>query len=205
MTVSYRETMTDAWQYVSYIATKTIWGRCLYAFILFAPSAGFAGVYYVEVAFRHHTPLHHIAPHPKIDSHHMIIVFLLALGGFYIYVSFCGLLGLYLGTLLMPTKTITIDPEFCRLKIFMGGKTRWKAFSSLVEEANYFYFIGWTRTVHIPKRAFDSRADGESFFKTASAYWRQAKGIPPDPVPDVSSVWPPAPLSGGSQEAGSKQ
>lgn len=202
MTVTYRDSMIDTWHYLSYLSTKTIMGRCLLAFILVAPIVG--GIVEYHIASLHQTAsLHHTSLSPK-RQHFLLLVVLLVIGGTYAYLSFCILLGLCLGTLIIRTRTFTIDPEYCRLKTFMGGKIRWTSFSSVIDDADYFYFVGWSRIVHIPKRAFDSSAEAYAFFETALGYWRKAKGIAPPPTPDTSGVWPPAPRVGDSQELGEK-
>ena len=184
MTVSYRIAMIDTWQYLSYLSTKTITGRCFLALFLAAPFVGLIGLYH------------------GASLHLMVITSCFMVGGIYVMLFFSGLLGLYLGTLITPTATLTIDAEFCRFKTFVGVKSPWKQFLTITEEPDYFYFIGWARAFYIPKRAFDTSTEAYAFFDTALAYWRQAKGIAPPPAPDVSGVWPPAPHATDSQEPG---
>ncbi len=197
MTVSYRMSMGDTLQWFRYRYGRTILDRVFLALLFALPLAAsmiiaftfgplFAGSVYQNSA------LHHNPPNPKV-IHTMLVVFWLALGYMYIILPVFGLAGLYLGSLIMRKITVTFDSQFCYAKSFMNVKVPWKLFSKAAEEPDYFYFLGRTRMVQIPKRAFDSRADGEAFFNTASAYWHKAKGIPPPPVPDTTSVWPPAP------------
>lgn len=200
MTVSYRVSMTDTWQYLGYLSTRTITGRFLLVLVLVAPLVGPVVSYYAAT-LHYVTPSHHAIHGPRFD-HLLALVCLLAVALSYAVLFFSVLVGLYLGTLITPTTTITIDSEYCRLKSFMVAKTRWKQISTVSEEPEYFYFVGWTRAFSVPKRAFNSSSEACAFFNLASDYWRKAKGIPPMPPPSTSGVWPPAPRAGDSQELG---
>ncbi len=124
----------------------------------------------------------------------------------YAIIFFSGLIGLYLRTFIAPNATVTVDAESFSLNtnIFGTAKTRWKQFSRVTEEPDYFYFVGWARAFCVPKHAFDSSAEVYAFFDTALGYWRRAKGIAPPLTPDVSGVWPPAPRGVDSQGPGGK-
>ena len=78
----------------------------------------------------------------------------------------------------------------------------WKQIKAVEEDGRYLYFRKFWYTFIIPKDAFPSSAEAVAFFETASAYWRDAKGIVLHPTPDVSGVWPPAPRAGDLQEIG---
>ena len=73
----------------------------------------------------------------------------------------------------------------------------WEQIKGVEEDGRYLYFRKFWYTTIIPKDAFPSTAEAESFFDIALAYWREAKGIALPPAPDVSGVWPPAPRAGG--------
>ncbi len=200
MTISYRMSMTDNWHQIRCIFTKTILGKCLLVFFLVIPFV--APVVFYHVASSHPAlPSHHAAPSPRFD-HLAAITSLIVVSAFYAIILFGGLIGLYLATLILPRTTITVEPEFLTLSILTTEKLRWKQFSAVAEEADHFYFVGWKRAFLVPKRAFNSSAEAESFFDTALVYWRKATGIVPPPAPNVSGVWPPAPRAGDSQELG---
>ena len=80
----------------------------------------------------------------------------------------------------------------------------WQQIKAVEEDARYIYLRKFWYVLSIPKDAFSSSAEAESFFALALAYWRKAKGIAPPPGLDLSGVWPPAPRAGDSQEVGSK-
>lgn len=134
----------------------------------------------------------------------MIFMSLIVMTTIYATIFFSGLIGLYLGTLIAPSATVTVDAESFSLKTNILGtaKTRWKLFSTVAEEADYFCFVGFVRAFLVPKRAFNSSAEAYTFFDLASDYWRKAKGIAPPPPPNTYGVWPPAPRAGDSQEPG---
>ena len=195
MTVSYRTSMTDTWQYLTYLSTQTVGGRCLLPFILASPLLGpLMGLYHDGTFYR--------AAHGLRVGHLVWLVFWLAVGVTYIFVGLATWLNLYLGTLVAFNMTLTIDAEFCRLQTSTTVKYRWKQFLTIAEGPDFFYFIGWTQAFYVPIRAFNSSAEAYAFFDTALGYWRAAKGIAPPPGPDVSGDWPPAPRVGDSQEPG---
>ena len=198
MTVSYRPSMTDNWHQFRYLFTKTILGKCLLVLFLVTPFVAPIAFYH-GLSLHHTSPSHHAAPSPRF-YHLMAIVSLIMVATTYAILLFSGLIGLYLGTLLAPDLTITIDSAFFGLKTSRSAKTRWKLISTIEEEAGYFCFVGRMRTFLVPKRAFNSSAEADAFFQMALGYWREAKGIVPPPAPDVSGVWPPAPRTGDFRE-----
>lgn len=189
MTVSYRTTMADTWHYASYLSTKTMPGKFLLAFVSVALVASSVASYHATVL--HHTvPSHHAASSANFN-HLLALRFVLTAVFTYVMFLFWVLIVLYVGTLMAPIATITVDPEFWRLKTFTTVRSRWKQISTVAEEPAYF--VGWTRAFSVPKRAFDSSVEAYAFFDLASDYWRKAKGITPAPPPNTSGVWPPAP------------
>lgn len=81
----------------------------------------------------------------------------------------------------------------------------WHQAKVVEEDSCYIYFHRFWYAIAIPKDAFPSSAEAETFFNTALAYWRETKGIAPPPAPDVSGIWPPAPRAiDSSQKFGDK-
>lgn len=80
----------------------------------------------------------------------------------------------------------------------------WHQVKVVEEDACYIYFRRFWYPIAIPKDAFPSPAEAETFFNIALGYWRKAKGIALPPAPDVSGVWPPAPRAGDARELGGK-
>lgn len=188
MNVSFKARAIDTWYCFSYLATKTITGRCLLAFLLVFPVVGPAVAWYNTI------------PGSKAE-HFMRLAFLPGILGTDVLLAFSLFLGILLGTVVLPLTTMAIDPQFCYRVGFFKSKSSWRAFSTLTEEADYFYLMGWRRTFYIPKRAFDSRAEAELFFQTALTYWHEAKGTKPS-IAETVGVWPPAPRSGNPVEPG---
>lgn len=79
------------------------------------------------------------------------------------------------------------------------GASAWVKVRAVEEDAHYIYLREFWHALTIPKDAFPSSAVAQDFFDAAPAYWREAKGIAPPVAPDVSGVWPPAPLAGSSR------
>ena len=117
MTVSYRMSMTDTWQYLSYLSTRTLAGRFFLALVLGVPLIGPVSTYHAA----HTASLHHMAPSLKMQ-HLMVLESWFIMAGIYITFLFSGLLGLYLRALIIPKATITIDSETWCLKTFMTVK-----------------------------------------------------------------------------------
>lgn len=195
MTVTYRKDLTDIWREYAYLATRTVTGRLTLAFMLLFPIAG-------PAIFLFST-----TPGSKAE-HFAAAVFLPALGLTYVVLTFSVLIGGYLATLIMPKFTITLEPERCEMMYFRLFKTPWRSFQCMVEEPDFFYFLGWRRLIFIPKHTFASRDEADRFFHTALTYWHEAKGTVPPPSPpplDLSGVWPPAPQAAESQEPGAAE
>ena len=77
-----------------------------------------------------------------------------------------------------------------------GGSKRvalWQQVKAVEQDAHYIYLRKFWYVLSVPKDAFPSSVEAESFFALALAYWREAKGIAPPAAPDVSGIWPPAP------------
>lgn len=80
----------------------------------------------------------------------------------------------------------------------------WQRTKAVEENAHYIHLRRFWYVLSIPKDAFSSPAEAESFFALALAYWREAKGIVSPPAVDVSGVWPPAPCAMDAQGPGGK-
>ncbi len=188
--VTNKQTAEDVWNYICYLACKTVSGRILAVLVLSSPLLmGLLQLYTTPL----HTSYHHFLAH-----HFWFITGLMYLST---SVVMTGLLSL--ATLTTAERTVTISKECYRISGLTSFKSSWRDFSHLAEESNYFYFDGWRRAIQIPKRAFRSPAEAERFFEAAMVYWCEARGLPlPPPVPEIVGVWPPAPVVGNSAEPG---
>ncbi len=93
-----------------------------------------------------------------------------------------------------------ISPEwFFEKTAISETKRAWTAFDSLDEDANYeYFFISKTHAYVIPKRAFSSLAEAQTFLDKARRYRDAA--LTGQPVLEETNaqdngVWPPPPQS----------
>ena len=197
MTVTYRNNASDVWHTLVYLATRTVFGRLFLALMLICPFASPALIFF-------NTP-----PGSKAE-HIAVITFLPMIGATIAILAFSIFIGVYLGKLISPHMTATLEPEYCCVTVVMFSRTRkgkipWRNFQRMSEERDFFCFFGWRSQVFIPKLAFASRAEADRLFHTALTYWYDAKGtVPPPPPapPDLTGVWPPAPQTPDLQEPG---
>ena len=84
MTLSYRTTMTDTWQYLGHFSTRTIAGKFFLALLLAAPLVG-------PIAIYHAASLQHPTPSPQMQ-HLMAIEAWSIVGGSYVTLMFSGVL-----------------------------------------------------------------------------------------------------------------
>lgn len=194
MTVTYRNNASDVWHMLVYLATRTVFGRLFLAFMLIFALAG-------PALFFFNTP-----PGSKAE-HFPVIACLSALGIMCVALALGTLLGVYLGKLVSPQMTVTLEPECCCVSNVIlsrlgKGKLPWRNFQRMSDEPDFFCFFGWRSMVFIPKLAFASRAEANRFFQTALTYWHEVKGTVPPAPPDLSRVWPPAPQTTTAQEPG---
>ena len=190
MTVSFRTRIIDIWYCFSHLITTTITGRCVLALFLAAPAVLPALAILWSV------------PGSKMQ-HMMMLLFFPVIGGFYLAFTLGGIIGAWLSSVLMPKTKITIDSQFCYRKDVFAIKSSWRAFLTLTEEADYYFFTGWWCVFYIPKAAFEGHAEADAFYQTALGFWRKAKGLPaPTLVPDTIGSWPPSPRPGNSAEPG---
>ena len=189
MTVSFRTRAIDTWFFLCYLATRTVTGRCLLVLLLITPITGPAEAWYQTV------------PGSKAE-HFAASAFIPAVLATYALLAFALFLGIVLGMLLTPRTTVTISAKGCRRKEFFERQSSWKRFAKVEELSGYYYFAAWNIVFFIPKLAFSSGVEAEAFFATALTYWRNAKGLPPPPVPETLGVWPPAPRPANSAEPG---
>jgi len=197
MTVSYRTSIADNWQYFSYLSTKTLTGRFLLVLIFIAFVA--SPVVSYHTATLHHTvPLHHAAPSADFDHLLALRSILTAIFACVMFLHWV-LLVLYVGTLMAPKATITIDPEFWRLKKFMTVKSRWKQISTVAEEPHYFYFVGWTRFLY-PKTRVQQFCRGSCVLRCGLRLLAQGKrnnaGAPAEYVRRLAARTDPGVKSG---------
>lgn len=192
MTVSFRNNALDIWHQLAYLATKTVTGRLVLAIMLISPTVIPALLFFSTSAG------------PKTERFSVVFLFVF-LGIMYAVVAFSILFAVHLAAWMMPEFTITPEPErFCMIYL-RSSKIPWRSFQRVAEEPKFFCFLGRQRMVFIPKHAFTSRAEADTFYHTALTYWHEAKGTVPPPLPappDPSGVWPPAPRATDLQEPG---
>ncbi len=79
----------------------------------------------------------------------------------------------------------------------------WQRVSNISQEAEHLTICSENYiALVVPRRAFPNEQAAEGFYTAALAYWHEAKGTMPPPVPEIAGVWPPAPRPGNSAEPG---
>ena len=101
--------------------------------------------------------------------------------------------------------TLTILPAGLRNeKWWPKSIVKWKEIVSIIDTGTDIFllrnFPG--AGMIVPLNAFTDPREAQSFYETALAYWRNAKGISMPPVPETVGVWPPAPIIADSAEPG---
>jgi hypothetical protein len=92
---------------------------------------------------------------------------------------------------------VSLSPEWFAARTSVHEtKIAWAALYSVEENQSHIFLFQSKNLAHIvPKRAFSSLAEAETFFDTARRYWDAAKHRTPIGAEDAS-VWPPAPRPG---------
>jgi hypothetical protein len=93
--------------------------------------------------------------------------------------------------------SISISPEWLSEKTPVNeSKVAWATLKSVEEDADYLFLFLDKLVAHtIPKRAFSSPHEAETFLNTARRYWEAAKLGQPVPAEDTAT-WPPPPRIG---------
>ena len=195
MTVTYRTNADNFRHQFFYLATKTVLGRILLAFMLIFPIAEAVMTLFI------------MPPGSKAE-HFVVIAFLPLIGIIYAVMALSSLLVTQLVALIMPEITVTLESDCFRVTNMPTKRSRkmlWNSVRRMADEPNILYFYVGLYSVCIPKLAFASRDEADRFFHKALTYWHVAKGtVPPPPPapPDISGVWPPAPQATDLQEPG---
>ncbi len=190
--VTFELTLDDLWQYALYHRRQKSMLRTilLYGFaILISVTCvtGFWGI--IQAVFRHHT----------LDWAGLLLL---------IFMAFC------VPRIWPPTKKrlvklqpqqpdiigphrVSIDQSwFFEETLAREIKYTWRSFESVEENQRYFFlFLSKNVAFLIPKRAFPSPHEAQTFLDTTRRYWSAAKNGTPVTAEDAA-VWPPAPRPG---------
>ena len=92
---------------------------------------------------------------------------------------------------------VSISPEWLAERTSVNdSKMAWMTIQTIEEDPAYFFlFLSKRVAFIIPKRAFSSLAEADSFLNNARRYWEAAKNGVSTPVEEVE-VWPPPPRIG---------
>ncbi len=98
---------------------------------------------------------------------------------------------------LLCEHTIGISPEWLSEKTRINeNKVAWTTLKSIEEDSEYLFLFLDRLVAHvIPKRAFSSPQEANTFLNTAHRYWEAAKSGQSLPAEDAA-VWPPPPCIG---------
>lgn len=93
--------------------------------------------------------------------------------------------------------TVSISPEWLAEKTEVNDtKVSWSTLNAIEEDGDYLYLFVTKAVAHtIPKRAFTSLAEAQTFMDRSRRYWQAAKTGQPVPADDCD-IWPPPPRIG---------
>ena len=162
MTITFQPQGRDNLNFFRHAITKTVLGACGALFVLSLPLIIFFGAI---------LPVSISDPHDKLPLAETLAMLLVP----YVLLGLGVLLGVAITPYAALPMTVTLSPECCRVEAIFAQDIPWRSFKGLTEDAGYFYFASWKRTVFVPVSAFPNRAAADAFFQSALSYWREAK------------------------------
>jgi len=101
-------------------------------------------------------------------------------------------------------RTVRVSAIGINVKHSLGeAALHWPLFVDVVDDRDcYYFFMEKNNALVVPKRAFSSRSEANSFYETAKQSWHVAKNLTPPHQADQPATWPPAPRPTDAQEPG---
>jgi hypothetical protein len=163
MTISFTASGKDGRHFLRYMATQTLTGRCVFALLLLMPAA-------LPVWILHAVASEHPA-HPLPTS---LLWLIIAFDYFLLLLAVS--LGFAVASVIRRDVTVTFNAESCSWESYGMLQTLvWRKFTTVTEDADYIFLLGWRLSYYIPKSAFPSRAAAEAFYEKMHQSWQAAK------------------------------